>query len=230
MELSTHTSSPTLSPLTADQTIPWECQFNPYNRCTYAASVRETCAAELAGRGWLTELAGGRTPWLLGGGAAVTGMYYLYCLETIPYIGRRHSLILMSRQQEKSTRNSKIWFETVRSGGGSRRWACKLVFKMVTSIEFEMVRREAAAEAPHVVRTLAYHKRCTRACLRYFFAIRPAHCHRIISHLSGTEPQRDRYRASPISSTHLTLSQAHTSSRPPPTGMQRGKAEANAAP
>ena len=145
MELSTHTSSPTLSPLTADQTIPWECQFNPYNRCTYAASVRETCAAELAGRGWLTELAGGRTPWLLGGGAAVTGMDYLYCLETIPYIGRRHSLILMSRQQEKSTRNSKIWFETVRSGGGSRRWACKLVFKMVTSIEFEMVRREAAA-------------------------------------------------------------------------------------
>ena len=99
------------------------------------------------GRGWLTALVGGRAPWLLGGGAAVTGMYYLNCLETIPYTGRRHSLMLVSRQQEQAI--GKFVFETVRSGGGSWRWACKLVFKMFTSIEFEKVRRvAAAAEAP----------------------------------------------------------------------------------
>ena len=69
------------------------------------------------GRGWLT----GQTPWLLGGGAAVTGIYYLYCLETIPYTGRRHSLMLMSWQQEWVIRQGKIMFETVRNGGGSRR-------------------------------------------------------------------------------------------------------------
>ena len=61
------------------------------------------------GRGWLA----GRTPWLLGGGAVAAGTYYLYCLETIPYTGRRHSLMFVSRRQEQAM--GKLVFEMVRS-------------------------------------------------------------------------------------------------------------------
>ena len=56
----------------------------------------------------------GRTPWLLGGGAVAAGTYYLYCLETIPYTGRRHSLMFVSRRQEQAM--GKLVFEMVRTG------------------------------------------------------------------------------------------------------------------
>ncbi|GAX84856.1 hypothetical protein CEUSTIGMA_g12277.t1 [Chlamydomonas eustigma] len=58
--------------------------------------------------GWLN----GRMPWILGGSVAVFGGYYIACLETIPYTGRRHSIMFVSRQQEQAM--GKVVFEMQR--------------------------------------------------------------------------------------------------------------------
>jgi hypothetical protein len=54
-----------------------------------------------------------RTRLALVAGFGGLGMYYFYCLETIPYSGRRHSIMLVSTSNEKVM--GKQMFEEVKS-------------------------------------------------------------------------------------------------------------------
>lgn len=40
--------------------------------------------------------------WVVGGSAVAFGAYYVSCIETVPYTGRRHSIMFVSRRQEQA--------------------------------------------------------------------------------------------------------------------------------
>jgi len=62
----------------------------------------------------------GRRPWYILGGAGLTfSVYYYSCLERVPYTGRSHSIMFVSRQQEKSL--GKIIFEMQRQEAAMQR-------------------------------------------------------------------------------------------------------------
>ena len=62
-----------------------------------------------AGRtSWLS----GRWPWVLGAATLSSGAYYWSCMETVPYTGRRHSIMFVSRTQELAL--GRTVFEMVR--------------------------------------------------------------------------------------------------------------------